>query len=510
MRADHSAPVRSILFSLHNRSPRPGRERSSAFRAALGSLAFFAIVILSRSAGWAGGSAAGVAGPAVTKAPPPKAIDWDKLTQEAAALLSQYIRLDTTNPPGNELAAARMLRERFLADGIPATVWEPAPGRGVVAARLRGASKHTKAVVLLSHMDVVPANPKQWKVPPFSGELKDGEIWGRGVIDDKGPGVIELMAMLAIKRAGILLSRDVVFVATGDEEEGGRNGAGWFVEHEKSVYSDAGYLLNEGGGIEQSPGGHRFYAVSVTEKTPMWLRLTAQGPSGHAAVPPNDTAVSHLVAALSRLIAYRAPIHVIDPVRDYFRSMAKLDGGPRELSNLTLALRKPAFRREFLADPRDNAMVRDTVTPTVLDASQKTNVISPTAYAEVDCRLLPGEDPEEFVDRIRQVVNDDTIKIDVLLNFPAVSSPRRSILMNAIESVAWQDGHAMVVPTMIAGFTDSHYFRAHGLISYGFIPVELTPAQEHGVHGVNERIEVKQLGNGLRHMVELLRFVGGS
>jgi acetylornithine deacetylase/succinyl-diaminopimelate desuccinylase-like protein len=153
--------------------------------------------------------------------------------------------------------------------------------------------------------------------------------------------------------------------------------------------------------------------------------------------------------------------------------------------------------------------VRDTVTPTVLGASQKTNVIAPTAYAEIDCRLLPGTDTREFLDRIRRVIGDDTIKVDVLLNFPAVSSPPRSLLMNAINSVAWRDGHSTVVPTMIAGFTDSHYFRDNGLISYGFVPVELTTAQEHTVHGVNERIGVKELGNGIRRMVELLRFAGG-
>jgi acetylornithine deacetylase/succinyl-diaminopimelate desuccinylase-like protein len=449
-------------------------------------------------------------GAPISKTPAPKPVNWDKLTQEATALLSQYIRIDTTNPPGNELSAARMLREKFLANGIPATVWEPAPGRGVVAARLRGIGKHTKAIVLLSHMDVVPAEPKQWKVPPFSGEVKDGEIWGRGAIDDKGPGVIELMAMLAIKRAGILLNRDVLFVATGDEEEGGRNGAAWFVEHEKNIYADAGYLLNEGGGIVATPRGHRFYAVSVTEKTPMWVRLTAQGPAGHAAVPPAATALTHLVGALSRLIAYRAPIRIINPVRDYFRAIARLDGGPREFNDLVLSLRKQAYRHQFLATPRYNAMVRDTIAPTVLGAGDKTNVISPTAWAEADCRLLPGEDPAEFLDKLRRVINDSTIKVDVLLNFPAVSSPRRSILMNAINSVAWRDGHTTVVPTMIAGFTDSHYFRARHIISYGFIPVELTPAQERTVHGINERIEVKQLGDGIRRMVELLRFVGGS
>jgi acetylornithine deacetylase/succinyl-diaminopimelate desuccinylase-like protein len=392
---------------------------------------------------------------AVNEAPAPQAFNWEKLTQEATALLSKYIRIDTTNPPGNELGAARMLRERFLADGIPATVWEPAPGRGVIAARLRGIGKHTKAIVLLSHMDVVPANAKQWQVPPFSGEVKDGDIWGRGAIDDKGPGVIEMMAMLAIKRAGILLNRDIIFIATGDEEEGGRNGAGWLVAHEKQVFADAGYLLNEGGGIEQTPGHHRFFAVSLAEKTPMWIRLTAQGPSGHAAVPPGETAVTHLTAALSKLIAYRPPVRVIDTVRDYFRTVGKLDGGPSEFKNLVISLRKPAYRQNFLSTPRYNAMVRDTVTPTVLGASQKTNVIAPTAYAEVDCRLLPGADPKEFLNQIRQVIGDDTIKVEVLLNFPAVSSPPRSILMNAINAVAWEDGHDTVVPMMIAGFTDS-------------------------------------------------------
>ena len=166
----------------------------------------------------------------------------------------------------------------------------------MVVARLRGIGKQNKAIVLLSHMDVVPAIASEWKVPPFSGEVKDGDIWGRGALDDKGPGVIDMMAMLAIKRAGILLNRDVIFIATGDEEEGGRIGAGWFIEHEKQVFADAGYLLNEGGEIEQTPGHHRFYAVSVAEKTPMWLRLTAQAPSGHAAVPPDETAVTHLTA----------------------------------------------------------------------------------------------------------------------------------------------------------------------------------------------------------------------
>ena len=447
--------------------------------------------------------------PGVSKnASAPKPIDYGKLTAEATAFLSNYIQINTTNPPGDELGAAKMLREKFLADGIPATTWEAAPGRGIVAARLRGTGRHTKAIVLLSHMDVVPADSQAWKVPPFSGQVKDGVIWGRGSLDDKGPGVVELMAMLAIKRAGILLDRDIIFIATGDEEEGGRIGAGWFVAHEPKVFADAGYLLNEGGGIVRSDTGRQFYAVSVAEKTPLWIRLTASGETGHAAVPPAATSVTRLVAALIRLDAYDSPVRIVNPVRDYFRAIAKIDGGPKEFDNLVHSMRNPAFRKKFLAVPRQNALVRDTCTATVLSAGSKTNVIPATATAELDCRLLPGDNPTEVLDKLRSVIADDGIKVDVLLNFPAVSSPERSILMNAIRSVAARDNQSPIVPTMLAGFTDSHYFRDQGLVAYGFIPLELTPALEHTIHGVNERLPVSDLGTGIQRMVELLRFFG--
>jgi acetylornithine deacetylase/succinyl-diaminopimelate desuccinylase-like protein len=446
----------------------------------------------------------------VTKAPPPQPINWDKVTQEATDLLSKYIQINTTNPPGNELDAARMLKEKFLTDGIPATTWEPQHGRGIVAARLRGLGKHNKSIILLSHMDVVPANPKEWEVPPFSGTVKDGKIWGRGALDDKGPGVIELMAMLAIKRAGILLNRDVLFVATGDEEEGGRNGAGWFVDHESNVFADAGYLLNEGGGIRPLSGNRKVYVVSVTEKTPLWLKLTATGPAGHASDPPAETAVTRLVRALNKLSEYKTPIHVIGPVNDYYHTMAELDHGPKELLDLTAALKDPAWLRSFISDPGQNAHVRDTITPTVLSASQKTNVISETAYAEVDCRLLPGSDPKAVMGDIRKAIGDDTIKLDVILNFPPISSPSRSPLMTAIETLAKDRDQAGVVPSMVVGFTDSHYFRQKKIVAYGFIPVEVQAAEGKGVHGVNERIGVKELAEGIQRMVELLKILGGQ
>jgi acetylornithine deacetylase/succinyl-diaminopimelate desuccinylase-like protein len=444
----------------------------------------------------------------IEQAPAPKPLDYAKLTREAAALLSKYVQIDTTNPPGNELPAAKLLREKFLEDGIPATVWEPQPGRGIVAARLHGGGHHTKALVLLSHLDVVRANSREWQVPPFSGQIKYGAVWGRGALDDKGPGVIELMAMLAIKRSGLLLNRDIVFLATDDKEQGGKNGAGWVIAHQANLFSDAGYFLNEGGSILQSPNGRRFYAVSITEKTPLWLKLTAQGPPAHVETPPEDTSVTRLIRALDRLLAYQSTIRITDPVRDYFQAMGQLEGGPAEYGDLAKALHDdPEFAKKFLTDPRNNAFVRDTVTPTKLKGSDETNVIPTAAQAELDVRLLPAENPQDVERNLNKVLDDKNLKVETILNFPAASSTRNSQLMNAIDKLAQSDD-ARVVPTMSLSFTDSHYFRQKGLIGYGFIPIELNSAEQQTVNGANEHIPVKELGAGIHRMVQLLSYMG--
>jgi acetylornithine deacetylase/succinyl-diaminopimelate desuccinylase-like protein len=445
------------------------------------------------------------------RAPQPKTIDYDKLTQEATDLLSKYIQTNTTNPPGNELAAAKFLKDKFLADGIPATTWEPLPGRGIVAARLHGIGKHQKALLLLSHMDVVPADPKEWKTPPFSGEVKDGTIWGRGALDDKGPGVVFLMSMLAVKRAGILLDRDILFVATGDEEAGGKNGAAWFVDHQQSVYSDVGYVLNEGGGIRMLPNKRVYYAVAVTEKTPLWLRVTANGPTGHSSQPPAETSVTELLRGLQRLVEFHPPIHLIGPVEDYYRARAQLGDGPKQWLDLAASLRDPVFQKQFLAVSENNALVRDTLTPTVLGASSAVNVLPATAYSELDCRLLPGSESKAVLATINKVLNDKELKTEVVRSWPPVSSPQKSELMNAIQALARHaDKDAPVVPTLIAGFTDSHYFRQKGIIAYGFVPIEVRrPEELQGIHGNDERISVDELGGGIRRTVELLKILGG-
>jgi len=443
----------------------------------------------------------------IQQAPSPAPLDYNKLTHEAADLLSKYIQIDTTNPPGNELPAARLLREKFLDDGVPATVWEPQPGRGLIAARLHGRGHHTKAIVLLSHIDVAPANAGRWQVPPFSGEIKDGSVWGRGALDDKGPGVIELMAMLAVKRSGRLLNRDIVFLATCDQEQGGKSGAAWVIKSEPRLLSDAGYAVGEGGTISMLPNGRRFYAVSVTEKTPLWLKLTAQAGAGRTATPSEDTAVIRLIRALDRLLDYHPPVRILTPVRDYYRALAQLGGGPPEYNDLPKALRDdPVFARKFLAVARNNALVRDTITATMLSGSSQINMIPTAAEAELDIRLLPGDDPHELERALVKVLDDKEIKTDVMLSLPPASSPRNSSLMSAIAKLA-QHEDARVVPAVSPFLTDNNYFRQKGLIVYGFTPIELSPAEEQTIDGVNEHLPIKELGAGIRRLAQLLEYV---
>jgi len=299
-----------------------------------------------------------------------------------------------------------------------------------------------------------------------------------------------------------------VFLATGDEEQGGKSGAGWVIAHEANLLSDAGYLLNEGGSISQLPNGRRFYAVSVTEKTPLWLKLTAQGPPVNAVAPTEDTSVTRLIRALDRLLAFQPPIRIIDPVREYFQAMGQLEGGPAEYGDLAKALHDdPEFAKKFLADPRNNALVRDTVTPTKLTGSDETNVIPTTAQAELDARLLPADNPQETERNIIKVLDDRNLKVEIILNFPAASSTRNSPLMSAIAKLAQSDD-ARVIPTMTLAFTDSHYFRQKGLIAYGFIPLELNSAEEKTINGVNEHLSMKELGAGIHRMVQLLDYMG--
>lgn len=433
--------------------------------------------------------------------------DWEAVEREAVGLLERYIAIDTTNPPGNELAAARFWREVLAAEGITAQVFEPQPGRGVVYARLKGSGRK-KPLILLHHMDVVSARAENWRTEPFAATLRDGHLHGRGAIDCKGVAVVQFLALALLKRQGVALERDVIFLGTGDEETGGRLGAGWFVERHAELIRDAGFMLTEGGGIRRGEDGTS-YTVSVAEKAPCWIKLAAEGAPGHGSTPRPGNAVARLLRALGNVRAYAAPIKVVPAAQAYFTALAEYEDDTAKADryrDLERALADPDFRRTFTANPRHDALVRNTIAPTVLRGSDKTNVIPGRAEAELDCRLLPGEDPDRFVATLTEIVDDPQVDVSVLLNFPAAASEADTPLFRAIAAVAARrEPEARVLPSMLTGFTDAHYFRAQGIVSYGFSGIVLQAGESYGVHGNDERVPLAGLREGIKVLVEVIR-----
>ena len=435
-------------------------------------------------------------------------LDWKALGDEAVSILSRYIQVDTTNPPGNEMKAAAFLKALMDKEGIEARIIESAPGRANLYARLRG-NGSKKALVLMHHMDVVPADMKLWKEPPFGGLVKGGEIWGRGSLDNKGGGVMELMTLLTLKRQGIALKGDVIFLGTADEEAGGMLGASFLLEKHADLFKDVSVVLNEGGGIRVGDDGRtRLYSVGVAEKVPLWLKLTAPGTPGHAASPGDNQAVLKLIAALNRLASYQSPIKVVPEVQKFYADSAVTAPADRREHYLDLrkALQEPAFATEFLKDRSNNARVRNTISITGIKGSDKINVIPAEASAEVDVRLLPGEEPQAFIGELRRVLADDSIKIEILLSRTAATSPTSPEAMKVITDYAKaNDPGAAVLFPVGSGFTDCHFFRAKGIPCLGFLPQRSTPSSEGLVHGVDERMPVERLTSAIRAMYEIVR-----
>ena len=433
--------------------------------------------------------------------------DWEAVEREAVGLLERYIAIDTTNPPGNEAAAARFWQDVLATEGITAQVFEPEPGRGVVYARLKGGGRK-KPLILLHHMDVVSARAENWRTEPFTATLRDGHLHGRGAIDCKGVAVVQFLALALLKRQGVVPEHDVIFLGTGDEETGGRLGAGWFVEHHSELIRDAGFLLTEGGGIRRGEDGTA-YTVSVAEKAPCWIKLTAEGDPGHGSTPRPGNAVARLLRALDNVRGYVTPLKVVPAAQAYFTALAAHEDDAAQADryrNLERALADPDFRRTFTANPRHNALVRNTIAPTVLRGSDKTNVIPDRAEAELDCRLLPGEDPERFVATLTEIVDDPQVEVSVLLNFPAAASEADTPLFRAIAAVAARrEPEARVLPSMLTGFTDAHYFREQGIVSYGFSGIALQAGESYGVHGNDERVPLAGLREGVQVLVEVIR-----
>jgi acetylornithine deacetylase/succinyl-diaminopimelate desuccinylase-like protein len=435
--------------------------------------------------------------------------DWKALGDEATALLSQYLRINTTNPPGNEIAAARWLAAVLRRDGIDAQIFEPAPGKANLYARLRGDGS-ARPLILLNHMDVVLASSEYWSVDPFSGLVKDGSIWGRGALDMKGEGIAQLMTLLILKRAHVPLKRDIIFLATSDEEIGAGVGAGWIAEHQADLVKDAEFLLNEGGQTRaDGQGGVVFYGVGTTEKSPFWLDVTARGTAGHGSRPTPDNPVHRLIRALNRIAAWETPLTVTPTVERSFRDLATIERDTtlrRRLSDIRTAIRDSGAARAITADLTYNALLRNTISITGLKGSAKTNVIPPIATAAIDVRLLPGQDPAAFLADLTRIVGDTAVTIRPEgPNWPATESSSETELFRAIAAAAHaRHPGALVTTLMLPGFTDSHYFRRMGIASYGLGPFPLTQNDARGVHGNDERVSVDALRFGVRFYYDVV------
>ena len=420
------------------------------------------------------------------------------IEDEALDWLQQFIRIDTVNPPGNETRAVAFIAGILEAEGIAYQTAESAPGRGNIWARLEGGDD--PALIMLQHTDVVPADPNYWTTDPLSGEIRDGYLWGRGTLDMKGTGMSQLATFVSLKRAGAPLNRDVVLVASADEEAGGFYGAGWLVENHPEIFEGAGLLINEGGNGEQSDK-ELLFNVEVTQKVPVWLRLTAIDTPGHGSMPNATSSVTRIVDALAIIRANPFPPRIVPAVDSMFQSLS-LSASPEweeAYSNMANAIRVPGFLEKLQQHSAFlHALTRDTCSMTRFEGSNKINVVPPEAWAELDCRILPDRPSEVFVDELRQMIGSTGVEVEVIMAFTPAVSPTDTVLYSAIEAVtAERHPGSRVMPAVASGFTDSHFTRDLGIPSYGFDPIVVPESEFSRIHGNDERVNVDAFKRGV-------------
>jgi acetylornithine deacetylase/succinyl-diaminopimelate desuccinylase-like protein len=449
---------------------------------------------------------------AVSPAVAATAPDFGAAAGEATRLLQDYLRIDTTNPPGHERRAADFFAAIFTAAGIENRIYDLGNDRANILARLPG-SGGRRPIILLNHMDVVPAVASRWTHPPFGGEIHGGFVWGRGAVDMKGTAVCQLMTMLLLKRSGAPLDRDVLFLGTADEEEGERDGARVMVDQHRADLRDAEFVLTEGNTLAAEGGRTVSWDVDVTEKSNLWLRVVAEGKAGHASIPEPDGAVARLVRALVRLLDFEPPVRLTPGVAAYFRQIAGNESGAlrRALEDPESALRDPGLARLLVADPFRNACLRATISVTELEASDKINVIPGEASAGLDCRLLPGEDPERFLAELRRVAADPALRFELQgAAEPATESPIDTELFRAILRARdrFEPGVPVRTPPLTST-TDAGYLRRIGMVVYGFEPFHLSEEEDRS-HGDDERLSLDNLRFGLEVTYSVVSDVAGK
>jgi len=442
---------------------------------------------------------------------PPLVGDTTALALEAQNWLVDLIKINTTNPPGNELAAAKYIAGVLEREGIAAELLEMTPGRQAVVARLRSnvIADPSRALLLVAHMDVVGVDRSKWSVDPFGGVVKDGYIWGRGSIDDKSMLAANLAAFIALKRGGVHLTRDVIFLGTADEEQSGDASIKMVI----AKYWDkiaSGYAINEGGQVVLKNGKVQYVAVQVSEKVSVNVELTATGKGGHSSTPTKDNPVVHIAAAVDKIGNYTAPIHLTSIVRRYFEGLASLED--EETSKWMRVVDTPdrgEHAQRYLSDasPMWNSMMRDTVAPTVLEAGIRANVIPSEARATLNIRLIPGDTIDVFVNDLKKLVNDPQIRWNISLDggFAAPNSSLDTDFYALITRVSAQEfGGVPVLPFMSTGATDSAQLRLHNVQAYGLRPMPLTEEDQRRVHGDDERLPMASFAKGVDCLVHVV------
>ena len=423
--------------------------------------------------------------------------DWNEVEGELVALLQDLIRADTQNPPGNEITACRILDKFFDREGIESRIYNVDERRANLLARLKGDGSQ-KAILLVAHTDVVPVNEAEWSLPPFSGELKDGFIYGRGALDDKGMLAVEAMTLVLLNRLEVPLRRDLILLATAGEESGGSVGAGWMLERHRDKL-DAAFALNEGGRIIVRGGKPLYIAVQTEEKAAYNIRLIARGTTGHSSVPRLDNAIFALAGALDRISRY-SETHRLDAVtRLFFEGIAPLDpavdiADGEVITNDALYL----------------SLMTNTISPTFIQGGIKSNVHPPSAEVNLNCRLLPDQDVDAFVDSLRQWIGPGPYEFDYRSRpLPPDPSPIDGIGFILIEQVCNEIlPDTPVLPYLSPGMSDGTRLRAEGIPTYGLLPFPLEEDEVWRMHGKDERLSIESLMAGMKFVYQLALLAG--
>jgi len=427
--------------------------------------------------------------------------------------MQEYLRIDTTNPPGKEARATAFFKKVFDQEGIENRVFNYAPGRANLWARLPHTTQSPKRpIILLNHTDVVTSDASHWLYPPFSGEIADGYMYGRGAQDMKDEGLAQLMVMVMFKREHVPLDRDLIFLATADEEVAD-TGSDWMIAHQRALLGNAEYLITEGGVNLVENGKLKYVGVDVAEKSSFWLHIVAHGRAGHGSLPIADSAPNTLVHALERIINDRTPFKVLPVVEESLAGMAAFEPPDRALQfrNVRQAIKDKHFQKVVEQDESLNYLFRNTIALTMIGGSPQTNVIPQDAWANIDVRLLPGEDPVKFLKQIRNVAGPD-VDINPLTNDfrMANESPTNTPLFAAIRDV---NEHYFpgtpVIPRMDSGTTESIIYRQLGIVCYGYVSYTATNEESDTEHNNNERIRVEELRRGPRILFDVVAAVAG-